>query len=116
TRVTLGLACRASGDEETAAMELDAARLAFSNLGAGPDLANVERAIAPQPAGQPGGLSTREVEVLALVAAGHTNREIAAALIVSEHTVARHIQNIFTKLGVSTRTAAAAMAHRHDLV
>jgi DNA-binding CsgD family transcriptional regulator len=116
TRVTLALACRASGDDETAAMELDAARLAFANLGAGPDVAHVERALAPQAGRAPGGLSAREVEVLALVAAGHTNREIAAALIVSEHTVARHVQNIFTKLGVSTRTAAAAVAHRHHLV
>jgi DNA-binding CsgD family transcriptional regulator len=116
TRVALGLACRASGDDETAAMELDAARLAFSNLGAGPDLAFVERALTPQAAGAPGGLSAREIEVLALVAVGHTNREIAAALIVSEHTVARHVQNIFTKLGVSTRTAAAAIAHKHNLV
>lgn len=116
TRVTLALACRASGDDETAAMELDAARLAFSNLGAGPDVAHVERALTPQADHAPGGLSAREVEVLALVAAGHTNREIAAALIVSEHTVARHVQNIFTKLGVSTRTAAAAVAHRHHLV
>ena len=54
--------------------------------------------------------------MLALVAAGHTNREVAAALIVSEHTVARHVQNVFIKLGVSTRTAAAALAHRHNLV
>jgi DNA-binding NarL/FixJ family response regulator len=96
-------------------MELDAARLAFSNLGAGPDLAFVERAITPQAADTAGGLSAREVEVLSLVAAGHTNREIAVALIVSEHTVARHVQNIFTKLGVSYRTAAAAVAYRHDL-
>jgi DNA-binding CsgD family transcriptional regulator/tetratricopeptide (TPR) repeat protein len=118
TRVALGLACQASGDDETAAMELDAARLAFSALGAGPDLARVEHVVSPSAAAAaiPGGLSAREVEVLTLVAAGHTNREIAAALIVSEHTVARHVQNIFTKLGVSTRTAAAAVAHKHGLV
>jgi DNA-binding CsgD family transcriptional regulator len=115
TRVALARACRASGDDDTAAMELDAARLAFSSLGAGPDLADVERAVTRQSVAAPAGLSAREVEVLALVAAGHTNREIAAALIVSEHTVARHVQNIFTKLGVSTRTAAAAVAHRHGL-
>jgi DNA-binding CsgD family transcriptional regulator len=115
TRAALGLACRAVGDDEAADMELDAARLAFSNLGAGPDLASIERACLPQTRGGPAGLSRREVEVLRLVAAGHTNREIAAMLIVSEHTVARHVQNMFTKLGVNTRTAAAAVAHRHGL-
>jgi DNA-binding NarL/FixJ family response regulator len=62
------------------------------------------------------GLTAREVEVLALVATGKTNREIAAALVVSEHTVARHVQNILAKLGVSSRTAAGAFAFEHDLV
>jgi DNA-binding CsgD family transcriptional regulator len=65
--------------------------------------------------GAPAGLSSREVEVLRLVAAGHTNRKIAAILIVSEHTIARHLQSVFTKFGVNTRTAAAAVAHRHGL-
>jgi DNA-binding CsgD family transcriptional regulator/tetratricopeptide (TPR) repeat protein len=116
TRAALGVACRAVGDDEAADMEFDAARLAFSGLGAGPDLASVERAFQPPITGAPAGLSTREVEVLGLVAAGHTNREIAAMLILSEHTVARHVQNIFTKLGVNTRTAAAAVAHRQGLV
>ena len=54
--------------------------------------------------------------MLGLIADGHTNREIAAALIVSEHTVARHVQNIFTKLDVSSRTAAVAFAHHHGLL
>jgi DNA-binding NarL/FixJ family response regulator len=62
------------------------------------------------------GLTAREVEVLRLVAAGKTNRQIAAALVVSEHTVARHLQNIFAKLRVSTRAAATAFAFEHDLV
>ena len=53
--------------------------------------------------------------MLRLVAAGSTNREIAARLYLSEHTVARHLQNIFVKLGVSSRAAATAFAYRHDL-
>jgi DNA-binding NarL/FixJ family response regulator len=62
------------------------------------------------------GLTAREVEVLALVATGKTNREVAAALVISEHTVARHVQNILAKLGVSSRTAAGAFAFEHGLV
>jgi DNA-binding NarL/FixJ family response regulator len=66
--------------------------------------------------GRDGVLTGREVELLALVATGKTNREIAAALVISEHTVARHVQNILAKLGVSSRTAASAFAFEHDLV
>ena len=62
------------------------------------------------------GLSRRQLEVLRLVASGKSNREIAAALVISEHTVARHLQNIFAKLDVSSRAAATAFAFEHDLV
>jgi len=62
------------------------------------------------------GLSRRELEVLRLVAGGKSNREIAALLVISEHTVARHVQNIFAKLGISSRAAATAFAFEHDLV
>jgi DNA-binding NarL/FixJ family response regulator len=62
------------------------------------------------------GLSPRELEVLRLVAAGQTNKAIAAQLVVSERTVDRHVSNIFTKLGVSSRAAATAFAYEHKLV
>jgi ATP/maltotriose-dependent transcriptional regulator MalT len=113
TRVLIGQACRALGDEEAETLELEAARSIFEQLGAAPDLARLEAATTR--AGTHG-LSRRELEVLGLVAAGKSNREIAAALVISEHTVARHLQNIFAKLGVTSRTAAAAFAFEHDLV
>lgn len=115
-RVLIGLACRAVGDDDTAEMELDAARSVFERLGAATDLARARDLSRTAGARPPGGLSGREAEVLALLATGRTNREIAEALFISEHTVRRHLQNIFTKLGVSTRAAATAFAFQHDLV
>jgi DNA-binding NarL/FixJ family response regulator len=56
------------------------------------------------------------LEVIALVAAGKSNREVAAELVISERTVARHMSNIFAKLGISSRSAATAYAYEHDLV
>ncbi len=88
----------------------------FAALGAAPDLARVEALSRPEPSADTGGLTPRELEVLRLVAAGKSNRQIARELVVSEHTVARHLQNIFAKLGVSSRTAASAFAFAHDLV
>ena len=111
TRVVVGDACRLLGDEEAALLEHEAARSIFERLGAKPDLARFEA-----PAKDEHGLSRRELEVLRLVAAGRTNREIAATLVISEHTVARHVQNIFAKLGLSSRAAATAFAFEHDLV
>jgi DNA-binding CsgD family transcriptional regulator len=115
TRLLIGVACRALGDDDAAGMELDAAREVFRQLGAAPDLARLE-AIAGKVAGPSGGLTARELEVLRLVAAGKTNRAIAADLVISEKTVARHLSNIFTKLGLSSRAAATAYAYEHDLV
>jgi DNA-binding NarL/FixJ family response regulator len=64
----------------------------------------------------PAGLTAREVQVLQLVAAGHTNQEIARDLVLSEYTVARHLANIFNKLGITSRAAAAAFAIHEGLV
>jgi DNA-binding NarL/FixJ family response regulator len=116
TRALIGLACRGLGDEDGAAMELDAARWAFQELGAMPDVARMDALSRPVAAKDTGGLTARELEVLRLVAAGKTNRMIAADLFLSEKTVARHVSNIFVKLGVSSRAAATAYAYEHDLV
>ena len=114
-RVLLATACRALEDEDTARLELEAARAVFEDLSARPDLRRVDALSRPE-GGDTHGLSPRELEVLRLVAAGRTNREIAAMLVLSEHTVARHVQNILGKLRVSSRTAATAFAFEHDLV
>ena len=113
-RVLMGQACRALGDDDGFGLELDAARSVFSELGAVPDVAWIESLTGPV-GGEQHGLTQRELEVLRLIATGKSNREIAAALVISEHTVARHVQNIFTKLDVSSRTAAGAFAFEHDL-
>ena len=110
-RELAALACRSLGDAEGAALELDAAAAVYRRLGAAPDLARLAPATAPDPHG----LSRRELEVLRLVAAGDTNKAIAAALFLSERTVERHLSNIFTKLDLSTRAAATAWTWRHGL-
>ncbi|WP_225803537.1 LuxR family transcriptional regulator [Streptomyces sp. NK15101] len=115
-RMLLAAADRTVGDEEAARLELGAARAVFERLGAAPD---TRRAAALLTRGTrrrlPGGLTAREAEVLRLVASGGTNRDIARALVISEHTVARHLNNIFAKLGVGSRAAATAYAYAHDL-
>ncbi|HEX5533703.1 MAG TPA: response regulator transcription factor [Actinomycetales bacterium] len=74
------------------------------------------RAATDHEAAEPSPLTAREVEVIRLVATGLTNRAIAAELFLSEKTVARHLSNIFTKLGLTTRSAATAYAYEHRLV
>jgi DNA-binding NarL/FixJ family response regulator len=113
TAVLVGLACAAMGDRTSAALEFDNARDTFTELGAVPDLARVPRPAVEKPASS---LSSREREVLGHVAAGRTNREIAEKLVISEHTVGRHIENIYAKLGVTSRAAATAYAYQHDLL
>ncbi|HYW88864.1 MAG TPA: LuxR C-terminal-related transcriptional regulator, partial [Chloroflexota bacterium] len=113
SRVLLASACQAFGDADGAALERDAARWAFEELGAKPDLAQIDAMTRPAAAG---GLTARELEVLRHIARGRSNRAIAEELTLSEKTVARHVSNIFTKLGLSSRAAATAYAYEHDLV
>jgi DNA-binding CsgD family transcriptional regulator len=115
-RVLVGRACRELGDMDGATLEFEAARVVFERLGAVPDLDRLARESGERVDLPAGGLSPREVEILRLVAAGHTNRAIAADLSISERTVDRHVSNIFTKLDVSTRAAATAYAYEHGLV
>ncbi|MEP6573199.1 MAG: LuxR C-terminal-related transcriptional regulator [Gemmatimonadota bacterium] len=116
TRLLIGLACRALGDADSADLEVDAARKSFQQLGARPDLARLEALSRDEKGKGADRLTSRELEVLLLVAAGRTNRAISTELGISEKTVARHVSNIFTKLGVSSRAAATAHAYQHGLV
>jgi ATP/maltotriose-dependent transcriptional regulator MalT len=115
-RVLVGLACRDLGDDESAALELEAARGLFAQLGAAPDVARVDSISGGPALVDAHGLTPRELQVLRLVAAGETNRAIAADLVLSERTVERHVSNILAKLGVSSRAAATAHAYERKLV
>jgi DNA-binding NarL/FixJ family response regulator len=115
----IGLACRALGDHESAELELAAAEATYARLGASVDADRARRHRRRGGVGDAGRdpgsshLTQRERDVLRHVAAGRTNREIGAELGISEHTAARHVQNIFTKLGLSSRAAATAHAYEH---
>ncbi|HEX6353332.1 response regulator transcription factor [Actinophytocola sp.] len=113
-RFLIGKAMLDLDDAESAATELDTACRTFRELGAVP----AEQAVlaARGAPSAPGGLTRREVDVLRLVASGSSTPEIARALVLSQKTVERHLANIYTKLGVSSRTAAARFAFDHDLV
>ncbi|MBT2554543.1 helix-turn-helix transcriptional regulator [Arthrobacter sp. ISL-5] len=141
-RALLASLCAALGDEESARLEREAARAVFSELGAAPALSGLELSgaelsgpeqpapVAPDARTEPlptsgndvghaavaGPLTARETEVVRLVSAGLSNRDIAAELFISEKTVARHLSNVFTKLGLTSRAAATAYAYRHGLV
>ncbi len=108
TRAQLSKVLLARGNEQAASLEAAAAEAELVRLGA----ARHPRA----PAVPPAGLTPREVEVLELIARGSSNRDVAEQLVLSEKTVARHLANLYTKLGVNSRTAAAAYAHAHGLV
>jgi DNA-binding CsgD family transcriptional regulator len=116
TRILIAQACIALGDEEAAIMEREAARAVFATLGAGPDIASIDAQAGRGGSRESHGLTARELEVLRLVAAGQTNKSIAAELVLSERTVERHVSNIFAKLGVSSRAAATAFAYEHKLL
>jgi DNA-binding NarL/FixJ family response regulator len=115
-RVLVSLACAALGDEDTVALELEAARAVFEELGARPDLARVDAVMTPSRSRDTHGLTRRELQVLRLVAAGKKNGEIATELVLSERTVDRHVSNLYGKLRVSSRAAATAYAYEHQLV
>lgn len=115
-RVLVGGACRALGDDVAAALELEAAREQFERLDAVIDLSRLDELARPAPSGPGHGLTPRELEVLPFIATGHTNKAIAAQLVVSERTVDRHVSNILTKLQVSSRAAATAYAYEHELL
>ncbi|MBL0886156.1 LuxR family transcriptional regulator [Myceligenerans indicum] len=114
SRMLVARALRMLGDEESALADLTAARDTFAALGTKPTMREATELLGGGET--PGGLSPRETEVLRLVASGKSNPEIAAHLVLSEKTVARHLSNIFGKLEVGSRTAAAAFAYEHHLV
>ncbi len=105
----LAAAHAAAGESARAEAEQATAAAIYAGLGAAPDLARVQRR------SRPGGLTEREVEVLRLVATGASNQQVASELTISQKTVSRHLANLFTKIGVSTRTAAAAWARDHGV-
>jgi len=114
-RMLLGVACRSLGDEETAGLEFGAARTALQQLGAAPDLARLDTFENREASTHRAPLTTRELQVLRLVAAGKTNKAIATELSLSERTIDRHVGNILTKLDVPSRAGAAAYAYRYKL-
>jgi DNA-binding CsgD family transcriptional regulator len=117
TRVLMAVAAARLGDTDTCDIETDAARQLFKRLGATRALATIAELSQPSHAPRgAGGLSPREEQVLRLVATGKTNRAIADELFISEKTVARHVSNIFDKLGVSSRAAATAYAYQRNLI
>jgi DNA-binding NarL/FixJ family response regulator len=119
-RVAVARVAELLGDPDTAGRELALAATTFDRLGAVPDRdrvgASADRDHVGATSRRAAALTGREVEVLALVAEGLSNREIGERLVLSRHTVARHLSNIMTKLGVGSRAAATAAAYEQDLL
>ena len=119
-RIALAEALRDRGRLDAAAREAQAAEETLTRVGASKEAERAARLhaaiVAQRPArSSPDGLTTRESEILTLLAQGRSNQEIAAGLVLSVRTVERHISNIYEKLGLegrTARTAAAAHAHR----
>ena len=116
TKVLISQACHQLGDTDTAQIELEAAHSIFQQLGAQPDLDNINAENREIEKEKVLGLTSRELQVLQLMASGKTNKAIAKELFISRRTVDRHISNIFNKLGVNSRTAATSFAYEHDLL
>ena len=114
TSVAIGLACAALSDRTAADLEFGNAREAFLALGAEPDVDRLTR--SPADHRPPTTCPNASVRFSSHLAAGKTNREIAEALGISPHTVRRHVEHIFTKLGVTSRAAATAHAYEHGLL
>ncbi|WP_309073179.1 LuxR C-terminal-related transcriptional regulator [Paenarthrobacter sp.] len=114
-RVLAGRACALLGDPDSADMEFEAAKAEFADLGATPAVAEVLELTGEKNKGS-SPLTSRELEVLRLVAGGHANRTIARELYLSEKTVARHVSNILSKLAVPSRAAATGYAFEHGLI
>jgi DNA-binding CsgD family transcriptional regulator len=125
-RLDLAATLSALGRHDGARREIEAALAGFRELGADGESARAEamlgklrrtHATVPREARDTplGELSNRELEVLSLVAEGLTNRDIAQRLVLSEHTVNRHVANILRKLELPSRAAAASLAGRHGL-
>ena len=116
TRLLLAAICEKRGDQDSRRLEFETARRLFTQLDAVPWLARIAEQSERASSQRSGSLSEREAQVLRLVAAGKTNHAIADELFISEKTVARHVSNIFDKLGVSNRAGATAWAFQHNLL
>ena len=116
TCLLLAAVCERRGDQDGRRLELENARRLFTQLDAQPCLARIAESSGRPARPSTGPLSEREIQVLRLLAAGKTNRDIGEELFISEKTVARHVSNIFDKLGVSSRAGATAWAYQHHLL
>jgi len=113
-QLLLGEACRIAGDRDASDSALRSAIATFDRLGAAYDARHARELRSDHT--RPAGLTEREAEVLRLVAKGCTNKEIARTLCLSDKTIARHVSNIFTKTGATTRSAATAFAFESGIV